>query len=305
MRSKVSIPLQNLFNHESMDLFGFYYKYDDEYYFVTLNHNLPIQDHIILNEKKIPIFKNCVWNEIVVTKIKPKNNKKFVFYQGGKKQILENKRYYFGENKEFMKYEGESFLEINMIPNNPKNLYYKFKCKSFDPDIGESGTPILDDQDNIIGIFSKYDIKRKIAYVIPYLYIEKSITKQNKIFSVDYEISKIRKIYRYKVINSKIYYQPLNKYILLSTYFLLEGRIKKQIIVEKDNCVITKLNYKTIINDSCNNNIVKKDTKNHILITSGLLLLLKYLDNYKLLREIMSNNRFEYEHNEKKYLFIQ
>ena len=34
MRSKVTIPLQNLFNNETMDLFGFYYKYDDEYYFV-------------------------------------------------------------------------------------------------------------------------------------------------------------------------------------------------------------------------------------------------------------------------------
>ena len=68
MRSKVTIPLQNLNNNETMDLFGFYYKYDDEYYFVTLNHNLPIKDHIILNKKEIPIFKNCVWNEIVLSK---------------------------------------------------------------------------------------------------------------------------------------------------------------------------------------------------------------------------------------------
>ena len=258
MRGKVTIPLQNLFNNETMDLFGFYYKYNDEYYFVTLNHNLPIQDHIILNEKEIPIFKNCVWNEIVLSKVIPKKNKEFVFYQGGKKQILENKRYFFGENKEVLIYEGESFLEINMIPNNPKNLYYKFRFKNFDPNNGDSGTPILDDQNNIIGIFSKYDIKKKIAYVIPYLYIEKSITKQNKIFSINYEISEIKKIYRYKVINNKIYYQPMNKYIPLSTYFLLEGGTKKQIIVEKDNCIVSKFNFKIIMNDSCNNNIVKK-----------------------------------------------
>ena len=130
-------------------------------------------------------------------------------------------------------------------------------------------------------------ILKKIAYVIPYLYIEKSITKQNKIFSIDHEISKIRKIYRYKVINNKIYYQPMNKYIPISTYFLLEGGSKKQIIVEKDNCIVSKLNFKIIMNNSCNNNIVKKNDKNQIIITSGLLLLLKHLEYFDILKKII------------------
>jgi hypothetical protein len=250
--------------------------YDKKTFGISLHHDYPIESATFNGENiKIHIFSN--WNEIILYNIDGiKINKKTHFNKFSLKIPSSNSVYFNHFNKDYnLKYSHIEYLPLKMISSNPLLMYYVFKVKKR-VDI-KSGDPIIDENNKLVGIFSK--LEGNNLYVIPSVYILKTFEKSNPYY-LDTDITQITKINNYKIKNKNIFYRKIGIPIPVSAYLLLECNknskiyfycnMKRETMVSKD--FTNKFHFKI-------SNYIKIN-KTSILVTSAFLSYL-LINNYQ------------------------
>lgn len=277
----------------TLNCFNIYY--NKKNYIVSVHHGYPIEN-VIIDNVMISTFNNMVWNELLI--IEDNTIPQFVFKKFSKKQIADNEYYYFGENNR-LKFITNHSMPLNMIPGNPRNLYYKMKSLNTQIKKGDSGSPVYCSNNKLVGIISK--IEDDIVYIIPVIYLLKSLEKYDNmhIYIPNRDtLDDIVKIDNFNVENKMVYHSSLKTNILLDTYFVLEGDVSNHIVINDEI-----LEYKVFNNNIINNNEIII-SKNNIKITSALLNLIKLInDNKKLINIIFVNMREKKGFVYKKLLF--
>jgi len=269
---------------------------------ISLHHDYPIESSTFKGDN-IKIYNYSNWNEIILYNLEGVEfNKKTNFNKFSLKVPSLNSTYKNGFDKEYnLKYSHIEYLPLKMISSNPILLYYIFKVKKR-IDI-QSGDPIIDENNKLVGIFSK--LEGNNLYVIPSIYILKTFEKSNPYY-LDTDISKITKINNYIIKNKNIFYRQMGVPIPVSAYLLLECEKNKKIYfycnMKRDSLMskdfTNKLEFKI------SNNIKNNNTS--ILVTSAFLSYL-LLNNYReyLFRIIIKREKVEsIMINEKKYNLV-
>lgn len=211
-------------------------KDENRFFIVSVNHGYPC-NFDTFNQFKYKSIINPSWNELVIFEVDKKENPCSSFLI---KNPDINSKYFIDSEK--IKFVRNEFLEINMLPNYPKLLYYVFQYNGKKELMCGSG--IYSAKNKLVGIFAKQN--DNLIYVIPSIYILKSIKKKtNDIYFPEFsELDKIKKINNYVIKNGKIFYRPIGILIPLSTYFVLEGEedTKLDIILTTRNFI--KTNFK-------------------------------------------------------------
>ena len=229
---------------------GFVLNYENKNYIITLHHNLPIHSiNIVGNESILSIKINSRWNEcLILDYLDHINNCKInnMIYKTLPKKndmlyIIHDRRY-------VMNTTGITFIPFDNSPNGIMIPYIVASMENFENVTGLSGSPVYinNAKTSIVGVFSKFDASKNIAYILPIYIVTKCLERidNNNIYTCD--LKQIKKINIYNV-NKKneIYHPTLKIYIPLTTYFLLEGDIDScHIISYNDNDTITTIETK-------------------------------------------------------------
>jgi hypothetical protein len=273
---------------------GFLLKYKKHTYFIGIHHGYPIK-YVNINKNKLSSneYNICNWNELLFKNVNNSENQ-FVFNKFSTKQI-DSKDYYYCDSKRF-RYIDNHYFPINMLPGNPKNLYYVMECINDTVMCGESGSPIYDKDKKLVGIISK--IKKNYIYIIPTIYICNSIKKEDNTKIYNIKNLNALNINSYNIKDDKIYHPSLKTYINKDTYLVLEGDKDKDVIVDN-----VKTKYIFINNDINQVNFISIN-RNKIKITTGLLNILKLI-NKDLLQLIFKNfnNKESITFMKKKFIF--
>lgn len=273
---------------------GFYLLYNKTQYIIGIHHGYPVSDIIISNNKdSISNYTICHWNELLFKSVNTLEDQ-FVFNNFSKKHI-DSSGLYYSDTKRF-KYVGKHYFPINMFPNNPKNLYYTMECINDTIKAGDSGSPVYDSNQKVIGIISK--IKKKYVYVIPIIYLINAFNKKDNHHTYTIDNNNPRTVDMYNVNDNTIYHPSLKSYISLEAFMILEGDKDKKVLVNNMDNMYVKMN--NMIN-TCNYII----HNNKILITTGLLCILKLI-NKELLIMIFKNfkNRLTFKYGDYELVYI-
>jgi len=296
---QINQTLQNIPSYEcSSNLKGICLKVQGIKYLITLNHGLPIKS-IQAEGTSINNYTNCNWNELVFSQNFNNLPNQYVFKQIVKKQIDSSIKYYTN-GTDTLKYIGNSYLNINMLPNNPRNIYYMMKCITAKVTEGCSGKPIFNHDKKLVGIISK--IEGDIVYVIPSIYILKSLEREDNGNIYTLPLTNIKKINKCFVKNNMVYHASLKVYIPLDVYLTLEGDKNKVINVTS---IATKNRNFVLLNTPIKNDTGLVINNNDIKITSSFIHYLKIIENIGLIIQIFNNistkRKFRYEINDKLY----
>lgn len=230
---------------------GFILNYENKNYIITLHHNLPIHCvNIVDNESMMLSIKiNSGWNEcLILDYLDHINNCKInnmIYKTLPKKNDM---LYLICDKRYVMNTIGISFIPFDNSPNGMMIPYIVASMENFENVAGLSGSPVYinNAKTPIVGVFSKFDASKNIAYILPIYIITKCLEKidNNNIYTCD--LKHIKKINTYNVNKkSEIYHPTLKIYIPLTTYFLLEGDINSQHIISyNDNNTITTIETK-------------------------------------------------------------
>lgn len=298
---KIKIDSKQIFNYQlNMDLFGFYVKHKMKNYFVSIHHGISLNT-ININGDKITDFTSCGWNELLFCEKTTKDQ--FVFTHFFKKQIDFGNKFFINKNDE-LKFIGNEYFELNMLPNNPQNLYYKMESMKKLGE-GDSGKPIYDKRKNLVGILSKVD--DTYCYIIPVIYLLNSLEKKdnNNVYLIS-NYKNIKKINHLKVTNNKVYYSKMMNHINIHTYFLLEGDKNKRALIQLD-CLAFKNEKYSIKKDYIKNSFVVKNNKNEFKCNSCIILFLKksqLINIFDFLEFIFSKRTFDITINQTKYSLV-
>jgi hypothetical protein len=274
---------------------GFILNFSKNNYLVTVHHNLPISNIYDEYDKRLHILINSVWSETLVLDlpddIELTNYAIYDSYQNKLPKInsiLELKN---------SKIELTSLIVINYefhpfdnIQNDYLIPYIVVRfCEEKENILGLSGSPIFINN-KLIGVFSKYNHLKKVGYILPIYIIIKNLTKKdNNIYKINEK--NIIKINSYKVKEDYIYHPTMQINIPLTSYFLLEGDINKEINIQYEN--IYKINERVFFNLDNNlqisneNNIINVLGSNNYKINSRLLALILKL-NQNMVLEIFN-----------------
>ena len=287
-------PFQD--QHVKIELSGFIITYNSNEYIVTLHHNLPIHD-ITINDMQIkPSIKcNPLWNETLILEA---NDIKCHITKYKTTNVIQNKLPKPNDNlimiTNNMRYEmntlGIDFISFDLSPNGPMIPYIKASLKDNMGDLsGFSGSPVFID-DKLVGIFSKFNKEKYIAYILPIYVIIKTIEKKDNSQVYTSRQSNIKKINNYNVKNDMIYHPTLKYYIPLLSYFLLEGDIENKFTIQyMENELIT---LETILYPSdsliLSNNMDIISDNNEYMVTTRLLMLMKRVVDINIIKIIWS-----------------
>lgn len=284
---------------------GFLFKYDNNNYIISIHHFLPIcgtqldTTSEVVELKKI---KTINWNELAIYEC-PDN--KFLLNT----KIIKNYRTRFDRNitlniqinNRIEKYSCHDFYTFCLNPlSKLRCVYIRFLIGTYTKDEvinitnkfkGLSGTPILDIEHKLIGVFCKINIENNkeddtfkiFGYILPSIYIIKSINKNNNesIFQIDTQTYDNIKLGKYEIQKDKtnqytIYYLPTNSKLPLDVYFALEGDEDKN-IMSKNTKTLSSRQLKFIKNDyfDLNINLIQNENKEYKLNTGFMSILLK------------------------------
>ena len=269
---------------------GFIFKYLDEIMIVSVHHFKPIIASLINSTEKILLHtkKNVYWNEIMIfNNLEKKNTLNAKVIKSYRTKFVEKKtpiNIIINNRKETFVTEYYSIIQNSICQ---KNYYLHFliseDINDFDSLInkfkGLSGSPILDNNKNLIGIFCKVKIEDNKLYglVLPIIYLIKTLDKidNEHLYYLNVEIPDINKIGKYKIKQHspetlhKIYYLPINCEIPLDIYYNFEGDIRKTIKCKEKNGDITIFEYEKYNKYDITNKIIKKE--NNFKLNTGLL----------------------------------
>jgi len=184
------------------------------------------------NNKQYKKFKYSEWSGNIIVNINKEdiNDDQFIFTQDKLKKKHVDPMTSLMINGEKCKYIKQEYFPINMMFNNPSMLFYKLKYFGEPPNIGE---PLYYNR-NLYGICDKVDEDNNIVYVVPMIFIIKSIinNKNNLLFCTNKKINQINK---FKVREGKFIFCPQIQYtIKLETYLLYLSNDKRNIIINDD-----------------------------------------------------------------------
>lgn len=288
---------------------GFILSYASRQYIITLHHNLPIESIECLNTNTtLDSVVNSKWSEVLVCKndlmLNHENNFKVfrdVHCKLPKEDTILN--VIVSNNKLGLKEGLMPSQSIELLTVSTKLIPYD----NLDPDIlipyisakfidtieniaGLSGSPVLY-KDKVIGVFSKYDHRNLVAYIIPIHIVIKNIEKKdNNIYKIN--IDNIKKINSYNVKDNEIYYPQLKINIPLNTFCVLEGDIDNQVIVTyiHDGLSTTSntnfTHSHTRFSNECD--LVTRSMGTEYKITSRFLCLLRRMLDCNLMKYLLS-----------------
>ena len=304
---------------------GFIFKYNGNNYIISVHHFLPIiKTHLdttseIIELKKI---KTINWNELAIYEC-PDN--KFLLNT----KIIKNYRTRFIEKNMLIQIKINNRIEFYpsydtyVFCINPLSrlrcIYIRFlicNCKKSDfIDLsnkfkGLSGTPIMDSENKLIGVFCKIensslnkddDDFKVFGYILPAIYIIKSITKNNNesVFHIDTDSYDNIKLGKYEIQKDKtnqysIYYLPTNCKLPLDIYFALDGDEDISIMSKNTKTLACRL-LKYIKNDyfDLNINLIQNNKNQYKLNIGFMSILLK--NGHKMLVNSIVHKYFSYK----------
>jgi hypothetical protein len=284
---------------------GFLFKYDNNNYIISVHHFLPINrtqldtTSEVVELKKI---KTINWNELAIYECP---DTKFLLNT----KIIKNYRTRFDRNitlnieinNRIEKYSCHDTYTFCLNPlSKLRCVYIRFLIGSYKKeDIinvtnkfkGLSGTPILDIEHKLIGVFCKINIENNkdddtfkiFGYILPSIYIIKSINKNNNesIYQIDSQSYDNIKLGKYEIQKDKsnqynIYYLPTNSKLPLDVYFALEGDEDKT-MMSKNIKTLSSRQLKFTKNDyfDLNINLIQNENKEYKLNTGFMSVLMK------------------------------
>jgi hypothetical protein len=219
-----------------LSLNGFILNHENTNHLITVHHNLPINT-IYNDDNPIEIIRNSGWCEILIASTKTLNLKEYKINRIVKNTILKNNELItLKSNKNYdMRVIDYDFIPFDNISDNYLIPYIKAEFIScVDKVQGLSGSPIFFNN-KLVGIFSKYNIQKHFAYIIPIYLVIKNLEKIDFTNIYCSPTTDINKINSYKVKNNMIFHPSLRINIPISTYFILEGDINSKFVIRTNN----------------------------------------------------------------------
>ena len=221
-------------NSLEQNLNGFLLNYKKTIYLISLHHNLPIVSVYNSDDKqKLNISINSGWSEVLIMDTSNIDLSKYVINTNIQKKLPKVDDLLMIKTND-INYR-LSVIDIEYIPfNNINNLTIPYIKAHLDQTIenmaGLSGSPVYID-DKIVGIFSKFNQKESIAYILPIYIITKNIEKKDNENIYGLEPDKvISKIKSYNIKNNQIYHPGFKSIIPVDSWILIEGDIDNEII---------------------------------------------------------------------------
>lgn len=229
------------------NLNGFILSYNNSNYIISVHHFLPI-DKVMTNNSNLDIIVNSCWSEILICSGNIDNYTKYKKINTSIPKERSNLQLVSSNDTYEMVTTGIEFIPFDNIDCNILMPYIKATFIS-DPEIisGISGSPVFLNN-NLIGVFSKYNIIESCAYIIPIYIVLKNIIKKNNDSIFIAPCDNIKKINIYNVKNNYIYHPTLKLNIPVNTLFLLEGDDNYNPLI-KNNKLHSENMYPIIKND--------------------------------------------------------
>lgn len=259
------------------NLFSFILNYCKINYLISVHHHLPIDSVYDSFNQKLIIKVDSCWSEILIMETNNIDLTSIPIHYTFQNKLPKPGQVMF-INTNIMRYEsimiGHVFIPFDNINENFTTPYIIAKLQTNDNLSGSSGSPVFCDG-KIIGVFSKFNIKESIAYIIPIYIVIKNLTKKDN--TNIYELPlKFNKINSYNIKNDMVYHPVLKSTVPINTFLILEGDSKKIFSVRHDitnimiDSIMTRPKKLTISNE----NFIVND-KSEYKINSRLLVLLK------------------------------
>ena len=178
-----TVFIESIGDNSAENGMGFVYSKEDDNYYIVTNY------HVVDSGKRIYVYNlsnkkekaNLVYydayTDIAVLKINNKLNLKDVKFSTNEVKI-NDEIYYFNIHKNNI--ESGSILSLNneiTISSDYGNSYYKAVAIKADIENGNSGGPIFNNKEELIGMVSLNDEKNGEAYYIDYKLIHEIVTK--------------------------------------------------------------------------------------------------------------------------------
>jgi len=286
---------------------GFLFKYNGKIFLISVHHFKPIIDTFIgntLEKKKLIHYKNILWNELQIfncpeekyisnTKIIKSYRSRFNDEKSNVNIYINNEKKTFIHNTYIIIYHTPIqkciYNKILLEETYDETLIHKYK--------GLSGSPTFDDNDNLIGIFTKIEIidNKIYGFILPTIYLIRSIEKKDNenLYYLNIENYNNLKIGKYDISldetnKYQIYYQPINFKIPLEIFFSIEG--DEDITCECKN-TLTQEAKKYEFNKYDNFDISLKIIKNNdtFKLNTGLIMYLISNDMFSKYSDIFNN----------------
>jgi hypothetical protein len=300
----IIINIQEFLNkYLKLNLISFVLNYYKKNYLISVHHHLPINSVYNLFDQKLNIKVNSCWSEVLILETDNIDisllsiNYTFQNRIPKPKQVLIIKSDVLKYETVMIDYE---FIPFDNINQNLTLPYIRSSLKTDDNLSGLSGSPVYCDH-KLIGVFSKFDIKEYIAYIIPIYIVIKNLKKKDN--TNIYELPlKINKINSYNIKDDMVYHPNLKILVPINTFLILEGDSQKMFTVRHDitnvmiNCM-TKPKELYISNEDF---IVKNNFD--YKINSRLLVLLKKIVNKQMISYLF--NHISKNFDSKKHLFF-
>jgi hypothetical protein len=290
---------------------GFLFKYNNTVHLISVHHFKPIIQTIIgSSDKSILRHKNHIlWNEL---QIFSEPDEKYTLNT----KIIKTYRLRFNEPKTILniyinnrKAQFASY-GYNIVYHTPiqKSIYNQilleehFTKEMISKYKGLSGSPVCDDHENLVGIFSKIKVidDKLYGYVLPVIYLIKSLDKTDNenLYYLNINDYDNLKIGKYEVLQNEdniptIYYHTINNKIPLDIFFSFEGDIDESIICKNlKSLQLKKYDFQKYDNFDISQKIIKKDDT--FKLNTGLLtyLISNGMDSQyqKIINEYISKN---------------
>ena len=194
---------------------------NDNNIYLTLQHMGLNVEYVIFNEKKYKDFNYSNWSENIIIKINQRDILKhqYVFKKFGMKCIDVDKKIKL--NNYYCEYIRNVKSPVNMMRGNPELLYYEIRSE--EKGSPKTGLP-LHYNNTLYGILSRYTSDGNKCFVMPYIFLNKSIKneKNNLYYCENY--NKIKKINNYNVSlrgkDKMIYCKQFQAWMFIDSYLL-------------------------------------------------------------------------------------
>jgi hypothetical protein len=256
-----------------VDIKGFLFEYKHKKFIISIHHFLPISQIIDNNKNNINILINSNWSEILI--LEPREEDIY------NNELIKNFNTKIPEKESILTVNNIKLImnNIEMIPYNnidsnntiPYIIANIRNCNDINFS-GFSGYPVFNIDNQLIGIFSKYNNVNNTVYILPIYILIKHFEKNNNIITTLSE--RPQKIKKYLVKNDYIYHK-IFKSLSLNSYYLIEG--------DYDNYINTEINKEIVIQKFIKNDKIDDFTRliqrdnDTFKITLRLLELLKLI----------------------------
>ena len=163
---------------------SFVLNYHKVNYLISVHHHLPIDSVHNSFDQKLNIKVDSCWSEVLIMETDNLDLSRFSINYTVQNKLPKPEQVMFIKT-EFLRYEtimiDYEFIPFDNINENLTLPYIRSRLfQSIEDMSGLSGSPVFID-DKLIGVFSKFDKKESIAYIIPIYIIIKNLSKHDNI----------------------------------------------------------------------------------------------------------------------------